>query len=118
MFSITHAASRTRDGSRRAVKVAGTTGVGDKVTLTPSQAGSFYKTPDGAYVPMPEMGGNVDPVSLFGWLGIGMEEFEKAMTFFGTLIAMPPEMIDGYEGTDFDSFIRAIARSVMSVMKW
>jgi prolycopene isomerase len=82
-------------------------GVGDKVTLTPSQAGSFYKTPEGKYEPMPEMGGNVDPVSLFGWLGIGMEEFEKAMTFFGTLIAMPPEMIDGFEGTDFDSFIKA-----------
>ncbi len=82
-------------------------GIGDKVTLTPSEAGSFYKTPEGKYEPMPKMDGSVDPVSLFGWLGIGMEDFEKAMTFFGTLMAMPPEVIDSYDGTDFDSFIKA-----------
>ncbi len=82
-------------------------GIGDKVTLTSSDAGSFYKTPEGKYEPMPKMDGSVDPVSLFGWLGIGMESFESAMGFFGTLIAMPPEMIDTYEGTDFDSFIKA-----------
>ncbi len=84
-----------------------TLGVGERVKLTSSEAGSYYKTPEGKYEPMPKMDGSVDPVSLFGWLGIGMESFEAAMGFFGTLIAMPPEMIDEYEGTSFDSFIKA-----------
>ena len=82
-------------------------GVEGRITLTPSQAGSYYKTPEGRYEAMPQMDGSVDPVSLFGWLGIGMEEFEKCMGFFGQLISMAPEDIDALEGQDFDSFIRA-----------
>lgn len=82
-------------------------GIGDKVTLTPSEAASFYKTPQGSYEPMPKMDGSVDPVSLFGWLGIGMEEFEKCMGFFGQLISMEPADIEALEGQDFDSFIKA-----------
>ncbi len=84
-------------------------GVGDQVRLVASTAGSYFKTPRGSYEQTPpEMNGSdVDPFALFNWLGISAEEGEKALGFFGSLTMMPPEMIDTYEGTDFDSFIRA-----------
>ena len=84
-----------------------TLGVQERVTLTPSEAGSYYKTPEGQYEPMPKQDGSVDPVSLMTWLGIPMEEFENAMGFFGGLISMEAEQIDALEGTDFDSYIKS-----------
>ena len=62
----------------------------------------------GTYEPTPDMGGDsVDPFILFNWLGVPAEEGDKALAFFGSLTMMPPEMIASYEGTSFESFIRA-----------
>jgi prolycopene isomerase len=82
-------------------------GINELVRLTSAESGSFCKTPQGAYEPMPKMDGSVDPFVLFDWLGISGKDCDKAMEFFGSLTMMPPEVVDSYEGTDFDSFIKA-----------
>ncbi len=88
-------------------KLVDTLGIGAEIKLTSSESGSYYKTPQGVYEPMPKMDGSVDPFVLFNWLGISGEDCDKAMGFFGSLTMMPPEAVDSYEGTDFDSFIKA-----------
>ena len=89
-------------------KLVDTLDVSDQVKLTPAESGSYYKTPQGEYQPMPKMeDGNVDPFVLFNWLGISGDDCDKALGFFGQLTMMPPEMIEPFEGTDFDSFIKA-----------
>ena len=89
-------------------KLVDTLGVAERVKLVASPAGSFFKTPRGSYEATPDMGGDsVDPFILFNWLGIPPDEGDKALAFFGSLTMMPPEMIASYEGTSFESFIRA-----------
>lgn len=97
-------------------KLVDTLGIGNQIKLTSSESGSYYKTPQGAYEPMPKMDGSVDPFVLFNWLGMSGDDCDKALGFFGALTMMPPETIDSYEGTDFDSFIKAadLPRSLYS----
>ncbi len=81
--------------------------VADLATLVASEAGSYYKTPEGSYEPMPAMEGDgVDPSILFDWLGVEEADREGALEFFMNLTLMAPEQIKEHEGKDFDSWIK------------
>lgn len=81
--------------------------VADRATLVDSAAGSYYKNPQGDYVPMPaQEGEGVDPNIIFDWLSIEGEERDRALEFIMNLTLMAPEQVKEHEGSDFDSYLK------------
>ncbi len=81
--------------------------VADLATLVDTEAGSYYKTPEGKYVAMPTMEcDGVDPTILFDWLGVESSDRDTALEFIMNLTLMESEAVDELEGGDFDSWIK------------
>jgi len=71
-------------------------GMEDKVKLvSPDGQDSYYRTPSGKYVKMPQMArGEMDPNVLFDWLELKQDEREEALKLFTELMTMSPQDID------------------------
>jgi prolycopene isomerase len=81
--------------------------VASEATLVESQAGAFYKNPQGEYSCIPDMDqGAFDPTVMFDWLGIDKSDHERCLEFFITMTMMPAEDIQPLEGTDLDSWLK------------
>ncbi len=81
--------------------------VSDLATLVDTQAGAYYKTPEGKFVVMPPSGtDSLDPTVLFDWLDVHPDERDAALEFVANMTLMAPEDVDKLEGSDFDTWIK------------